>query len=342
MDFLLRADATPAMGTGHVMRCLALAEALLDLGHGAQVASVDIVPALAARLGDEGVPVHRLDPDADRDAAATARLADRLGVAGIVVDGYHFGADWRQALYEDSRERGRTLLSFDDAAAAPSPWADWVVNPAVPERPDLPGCLFGPFYIPLRREIRRAAAAILPVAARPAILVTFGGSDPAGLSLPVAAALVRLSDGAVPIEVVLGGAVPGAEDVAAGLAALGPAVTVQRNLRDMGPPMLRAGLAVSAAGGTLGELAALAVPAVIATVADNQLQGAAASVRDGWCVARDGRRPKAAENLAETALRLWRDPAERQAMADRARGIVTADGALRIARALLGNIQVVS
>jgi spore coat polysaccharide biosynthesis predicted glycosyltransferase SpsG len=246
---------------------------------------------------------------------------------------------WRQALYGDSRERDARpkwgILAFDDAGTAPSAVADWVLNPVAPARPDLPGCLFGPLHVPLRREIRRAAAAVQPVTARPAILVTFGGSDPAGLSLPVAAALIKGLEGAVPIDVVLGGAVAGADAVAAGLQALGDRVFVHRDVRDMGALMLRAGLAVSAGGGTIGELAALAVPSVIATIADNQLASAASSADSGWCVVLDGRAPGAPEQIAEISQGLWRDPERRQVMADRAQGRVAPDGAIRIAKALI-------
>lgn len=104
----------------------------------------------------------------------------------------------------------------------------------------------------------------------------------------------------------------------------------------MGVLMRQSGLAVSAAGGTVGELAALGVPAVIAVVADNQVAGAAACGADGWCEAIDARgNPAAAVLLAEAATRLWHDPATRDAWAMRARAAVDPGGADRVAAALL-------
>ena len=47
---LIRADAGPELGTGHVMRCLAVAEALHDLGHTCHFLCAALPPALAQRL----------------------------------------------------------------------------------------------------------------------------------------------------------------------------------------------------------------------------------------------------------------------------------------------------
>jgi UDP-2,4-diacetamido-2,4,6-trideoxy-beta-L-altropyranose hydrolase len=345
VKILFRTDADAAMGTGHVMRCLALAEALCDLGHECHFLCASLPPALQARLEGEGIRLHWLAEAidgqgrrlTDEEAQATLYIVSAIGAAALVVDGYHFSLDWRRAAYADAHRAGRRVMALLDDTDGPVAHADWVVNPVAGPR-DLPGCLFGPDFVLLRRDIRRAMVEAPPIERRTYILVTFGGSDPAGLTVPVTAALVEALGDGVPLCVVIGGAVPDGDAVAAALAALPGAVDVRRDVRDMGALMGQAGLAVSAGGGTLGELAALAVPAIFVTVANNQLAGAAHAVQGGWCAAMDGREAGASAAIAQLATALWHDLPRRRGWSERARGIIDGEGAVRTARRLIDGL----
>jgi len=114
----------------------------------------------------------------------------------------------------------------------------------------------------------------------------------------------------------------------------GERVRVHRDTSRMGQLMAEAGLAVSAAGTTTAELAAIGAPAVLVTIADNQDEAARQSEALGWCALVDGRAPDAADRIAAVALALWADPPRRVAMAERLAGIVDGQGAVRIAEAL--------
>jgi len=340
---LIRADATPAMGTGHVMRCLTLAEALRDRGLDVCFVAADLTPSIERRLMAEDIPVRLIDPATDGLAETTLGIARELGANAIVVDGYHLSGDWRLAL----RASGVPILAFQDQDDGIPLHADLVLNAAADPadtkwRRAAPDAKFltGPRHVLLRRELRQAwAAPADPIAGRRAILVSFGGADPAGLTLPVTAALDRLLGADVILDVVVGGSVPGGAGLALRVAALGEQIAIHLDPPEMGPLMARAGLAVSAAGGTIGELAALGVPALIAIVAENQVAGAAAAVADGWCEVFDARVPDAVEAIAERAAALWADPAQREAMALRTRGLIDVEGAERVVDALIGAMQ---
>jgi UDP-2,4-diacetamido-2,4,6-trideoxy-beta-L-altropyranose hydrolase len=347
---LFRADATPTMGTGHVMRCLTLAEALRDRGFDVAFAAAALTPSIERRLAAERIPVRPIDPATDDLAGATLAIARELGANAVVVDAYHLSADWRLAL----RSFGVPILAFQDQDDGVSLHADLVLNAAADPtdgkwRRAAPDASFltGPRHVLLRRELRRAmVAASDPVGARRSILVTFGGADPAGLTLPVTAALDRLLGPDATLDVVIGGSVPEAGGLAVRVAALGERIAIHRKRiaihldpLEMGPLIGRAGLAVSAAGGTIGELAALGVPALIAIVAENQVAGSAAAVADGWCEAFDARDPYAVEAIAQRAATLWADRPQREAMARRTRGLIDADGAERVVDALIGAMQ---
>lgn len=340
MRIVIRADADAAIGSGHVMRCLAVAETLMEQGIAVAFAATRMADALAARIAGAGADLVRLDGPCGGAADLAATLTLAAGAATLVVDGYDFPEDYRRALRAGFSGR---IVAFDDTAELPALWADVVVN-AAPAAAALgydrlaPGAqhLLGPGYAPLRREIRQAAALPpLPFAERDRILLTFGGSDPAGLTGPTLAALLELLPGDTVIDVAVGGANPRLEGVAALAAALGPRAVLHRDARDMGALMRRAGLAVSAGGGTIGELAALATPTVLAVVAHNQAP-AAASVPPG-IVALEARgdAASAARIIAATANELWRDAARRQAMSAALSGILDGQGAVRIAAACL-------
>ena len=339
---LLRCDASADMGAGHVMRCLALAEALEELGHPCRFAAARLPDALRARLEAARFEVVALDAEPGGAEDLTATLAAAAGCAAVVLDGYQFGGEYRAGL----AAAGPPVLAFDDLATLPCLHASMVVNagPAAASMPYgrvAPGAelLLGPDYAPLRREFRQALADPLPpISGRTGLLLTFGGTDPLGLTVPVLKRLAPALPTGVAIEVVAGGANPRLDCLRA---AAGRFANTRLHVETdrMGALMRGAGLAVSAAGGTLGELAALRVPTLLVTVADNQVPSARAAAAEGRCVTLDGRAEGAADRIADAALSLWRDTPARAALSARIGGTVDGQGAPRIARALAARLR---
>jgi UDP-2,4-diacetamido-2,4,6-trideoxy-beta-L-altropyranose hydrolase len=344
---LIRADASPTIGTGHVMRCLAVAEALRDQGHEALFAAVESTPAIDRRLSADGFRhVSIAGPVGQAaDLAATRSLLRREHGTAVMLDGYRFGEAYRVGL----QAAGARVLAWDDLGDGTPLHADLVVNAApqaagLPYEAMAPGAvlLLGPGYAPLRREVRLAAQAPRrTIADRPVLLVTFGGSDPLGLTGPVLQALATERPDGCRIVAVVGGSNPRANELAAEVAALAAdGVSVEIDCPRMGALMADSGLAVSAGGGTMGELAALAVPTLLVVTADNQAMASGDAADLGWCTAVDARGcdpAKAAAVIAGRALALWADAGQRQRMQDAATALpLDGDGAVRIASALTG------
>ncbi|HYH39448.1 MAG TPA: UDP-2,4-diacetamido-2,4,6-trideoxy-beta-L-altropyranose hydrolase [Azospirillum sp.] len=342
MRVLFRADADAAIGTGHIMRCLALAEALAARGAAVRFLCARLTAPMEARLRGAGFPMVTVDaePGSEADAAAVLAALAAETPAALVVDGYGFGSAWRCAV----RGAAAVVFAFDDLAELPDLAADLVAN-AGPAAATLPygrvapeaQWLLGPAYFPMRGELAACLPAEGEAAGGDRLLVSFGGSDPAGLSVPfLAAARTRLDD-AVGVDLAAGGTAPRLGAIRTAAAAW-PCVALHVDTRDMAGLMRRARLAVAAAGGTLLELAAFRVPMVLAVVADNQAPGARAAEAAGWAVAVDVRGgPDGAERLADATAALWRDAERRAAMARAMRGAVDGRGAARLAEALLSH-----
>lgn len=346
---VFRADGGEIIGLGHIMRCLAVAEALMEREIPCLFVATALPDAAERRLAASGAGVLRLNGPAggDEDRAATVALAARAGA--VVLDGYGFDAGYRAAV----AAAGRPVLAFDDGAFTgphpPGPLsAALVVNASPGATPadyavSAPGArlLLGPAHAPVRREVRQAAARPLPpLDGRRSILLTFGGSDPLALTSPCIRLLAPRLPPGVRLVAVVGGGSPWLGDCRAAAVPFGERVAVHYDTPAMGALMAGAGLAVSAAGGTVAELAALSVPALLAVVADNQTPAAAAVDADempSWCRIVDvrGGGEQAAARITAAALALWDDPPRRQAMSYAARGRVDGQGAGRIAQALL-------
>jgi len=272
---ILRADAGHRLGSGHVMRLAALAEAARGRATVIVGGEPDAMLAALAVRGLDAVACPGPSGGAiDRDhLRACAR--DR-GAGTVVVDGPAFTAGYVEGLAAS----GLVVASLDDLGAAPLPTAV-VINhnlgaeALLEQYPAATLRLLGRRYHLLRGEFRRLSAGGSPPrndARR--VLVTMGGSDPAGATARVIGAIggTRLE-----ILVVLG---PGfrrdrALDQALTIAdARGHDVAVAVQPPDLPALMASCDVAVSAAGGTLAELGYLGRPTVAVAIAPDQIANA--------------------------------------------------------------------
>jgi len=109
---LIRCDASPLIGGGHVMRCLTLANALVEAGWRVRFACVEGSAEVVSALTKSGFNLIELaDP---LDAGEIAGKLDRLFDV-IVFDHYGIDASYERAL----RPLARTILVIDDLADRP-------------------------------------------------------------------------------------------------------------------------------------------------------------------------------------------------------------------------------
>jgi UDP-2,4-diacetamido-2,4,6-trideoxy-beta-L-altropyranose hydrolase len=336
---LIRADASSQIGTGHVMRCLALAQAWQDAGGQVVFALATKSLLLEARLQAEGIEVTYLSvlPGGIDDAIQTMDLAQERSADWVVLDGYHFGAHYQRIVTD-----GPCLLVLDDYGHAEHYYADMVLNQNLyanenfyPHREPHTRLLLGTHYALLRREFLkwRGWRREIPEVARK-LLITLGGSDPNNMTGKVIQALPEMEIAGLEVKIVVGPANPH-------LATLQRAARVSKiNLqfltavKDMPGLMAWAEVAVSGGGTTCWELAFMGVPSLVLVLAQNQL-GNAEGLGQGGVAINFGRLDQSSESgLAKTLQDLCQAGERRSHMSRLGRQLVDGAGTSRVVQSL--------
>jgi UDP-2,4-diacetamido-2,4,6-trideoxy-beta-L-altropyranose hydrolase len=335
----VRADASVAIGTGHVMRCLALAQTWQDAGGDVAFAMAETGGAIQKRLQSEGLSIFPVEsaPGSIEDAKEIVELARKQGARWIVVDGYQFGERYQR----DLEQAGLKVLFVDDSGHAKSYVADIVLNQNAHACAELyesrdahTRLLLGPRYALLRREFRahRDFQREIPAIGRK-VLVTMGGSDPENLTLRMIEALALIEVDNLEATVVVGGSNPRADSLRALVERSGK-IRLLCDIDNMPEWMKWADVAVSAAGSTCWEMCYLGLPAMLIDFAPNQTPvarelhrlGAALHFGDAASVV-----PKA---IAAELHRLMMARDIRTTMSRKAKELVDGRGAQRVVSAI--------
>jgi UDP-2,4-diacetamido-2,4,6-trideoxy-beta-L-altropyranose hydrolase len=336
---VLRPDASPSIGTGHLMRLLALGQAWLDGGGRVRVLAGDAPGPLLDRLRTEGFAV---DPASDVDRP-DPRLREILAAdpdARAVIDSPRIGVPDLAALAGVADR----VLVMDDMAALPHYPVAWVVNQnAHADRAAYPAesgprYLLGLPYVLLRREFRRTWRARTIAARARHLLVAFGGADPGGMTYRAVHALDRLPAALrrdLEVRVVVGVANPAGGALEQAVAASSIAIALERDVRDMAGQMAWADLALSSGGTTVWELARSGCPTLVVETAPSEVLLAKGLARVGLF---DRLGPAAAldDGVIATAIARRIDDARwRSEMAILGPSLVDGQGGARVIDALL-------
>jgi UDP-2,4-diacetamido-2,4,6-trideoxy-beta-L-altropyranose hydrolase len=272
---LIRADANKHIGTGHVMRCLALAEAWQDAGGEVCFVSACDAPALEVRLKKEGFQILHINQDAGTlgDANETARIAHEHRADWIIVDGYHFGAGYQKTI----KDSGLSLLVIDDYGHSDHYYADIVLNQNIYADMSFylnyepyTRFLLGTKYALIRKEFLKWSGwhRDIPKVARK-ILVTLGGGDPDNVTQKVIEAVKTVEVCDFEVIVVAGGFNPHIGRIEESIKNC-PEFRLIKNADNMPELMAWADVAISAGGSTSWELAFMGLPSVLIPIAENQ------------------------------------------------------------------------
>lgn len=276
MKLVIRVDASIHIGSGHVMRCLALAQAWQDNQGQSIFMMANFVPALEERLKSEGMNLVYLttEPGSLEDAQETTALAHKFEASWVVVDGYQFGSEYQKTI----KNSGLRLLFIDDYGHAEHYYADFVLNQNISANEQWyqhhdpnTQLLLGTRYALLRREFWQWQGwqrTVPPIAKK--VLVTLGGADPDNVTLKVIHALQLVDVEELEAVVVIGGSNPHYETLEMAVQDSRFPIRLQRNITNMLELMAWADVAISAGGSTCWELAFMGLPSILLILAENQ------------------------------------------------------------------------
>lgn len=306
MKAIFRADASLQIGTGHVMRCLTLADALANSGASCEFICREhpghlidfirqkgyVTHTLPITANGENTPLqpgdahdlahhHWLGATQAQDAQACAPLLAERQPDWLIVDHYALDARWEGALAPHSRK----LMVIDDLADRPHA-CDLLLDQTfgrdvndyralVPTHCQL---LCGSLYALLRPEF----AALRPYSLQrrtqlelKELLITMGGVDKDNATGQVLQALRQC---ALPpdcrITVVMGATAPWLEAVRTQAQGMPWPTRVLVGVSNMAQLMADSDLAIGAAGATSWERCCLGLPTAMLVLADNQQKAA--------------------------------------------------------------------
>jgi UDP-2,4-diacetamido-2,4,6-trideoxy-beta-L-altropyranose hydrolase len=331
----IRADASPEIGTGHVMRCLAFAERWIQTRGQAVLVSAQPTPWLrdrAATLGLEVVPLE-VPPGSPADARELARRAQAARAEWVLVDGYHFGESYQRGL----KAAGLRTLLIDDTSHLPSYHADILLNQNLGAQAgwyrgkiEKPRMLLGSRFALLRGEFLkwRAWQRTFTHPGRK-VLVTLGGSDSGNATLKVIQALDQCAVPDLHATVVAGASNPNLATLTAAVAS-SRVVHLLEKASNMPELMAEADLAIAAGGATAWELAFMGLPMLLLILADNQAGNVESLHRLGTAQNLGWPRQLSPAQLARAIEALLADSDTRTTMSGRGRGLVDGNGAFRV------------
>ena len=339
---VIRADADSRIGIGHMMRCMALAQAFKEKGIRVTFISrcpEDRLRNSITRGGFGFIPVERPFPEPADLVLTLNTLKELEGSNGgrepvcLILDGYHFQPDYHRAI----RNEGFLLIVIDDMAHVDYYHTDILINYNVHALWFKYACdkdtlkLLGTEYTLLRNDFSRFRDwnRHIPEKAKN-IVITFGGSEKRDLTRKVLEAFKRIGD--EDLNVI---ALTGEEDVRGDFSQMAGDMSLSHvkllpYVDDMPSLLSWADLAVSACGVTSLEAAFMGLPSIVITVEKNQ-EGIGERLQDLRVAQHLGEMEDIdPEFLAGSICDLIRNQACRREMSENGRKLVDGKGSERV------------
>ena len=275
MTIAIRVDGNSEIATGHIMRCLAIANGLKKKGHECRfIVADDNSELLLSNLGFPIINLHSAWNHLESELSELTEVILQNKIHKLIVDTYFVTDTYLSAL-----EKICKVIYIDDLNSFRYP-VSVVVNYNLYGL-DIPyskiyletntKLLLGPKYAPLREEFQNINASFRNTVQK--ILITAGGADTYNAAGQIIAKVVAdVFFKGIEFHVVAGRLNSHIEELKT-MADTYPSIVIHQNVHKMSELMLECDIAVTAGGSTMYELCACGVPSICFSWANNQLSG---------------------------------------------------------------------
>ena len=323
-------NSSLSIGSGHIMRLLALAQWLQKVSFKLSFIYKEYLNNSLEKLQEGGFCTTLLQNP------LSAEQIKGLNPSHLIIDDYNLSeAEWRVIKMLPCFK-----IVFDDALNSNPIVADLIINSSTfadlneykKRAPNSQFCL-GPEFTLLRQEFIRASALLPLYKERNSILITMGGTDVLGLSLDLCTYFLKHYP-LVPIQIMLGTSNAQQVDLLQNLTSAHHQLQVHINPQNVAEIMAKSRIAISAAGGTLKELACMQVPTLALVCADNQAAILSEKSTPQWYKAYDFRNYIAPleqiSNICSEAYSLYENEEQRMTMVALAKKAISTQGGQHI------------
>jgi UDP-2,4-diacetamido-2,4,6-trideoxy-beta-L-altropyranose hydrolase len=341
MKVAIRADGSSFIGMGHVMRMLALAQALQRIGH--EVIFLSRFEPGMSRIRQQGFAVREVvgglsdgankdyEPAADTDAVCRILATEQFDC--LVTDSYRVDA----AFFQQVRPFVAASFYVDDLNRFPVA-VDAVVNGNInavelgyDNWPAASQCWLGCRYNLLRQEFAEIPERLTAVTVSN-LLIVAGGGDAGQLLVFLIHSLLELAVAKqISLQIVAPTHSVADQELTALVGSYSEHVKLHRGVTEMAQLMRQCDLAISAGGSTLYELCATGVPRLAIVLADNQRGVVSAMERQELVLPLGTVAELQPDLVVEQVSCLVNDWQRRDRMNQLGRKLVDGQGALRVA-----------
>ncbi|MEP9411505.1 MAG: UDP-2,4-diacetamido-2,4,6-trideoxy-beta-L-altropyranose hydrolase [Candidatus Brocadia sp.] len=349
MNIVFRADASVDIGTGHIYRCLTLAEAVKNRGADILFICREEKGSLIDFVKKKGYYVYPLPAgiDFNKDLRLSIEIlkGQKKMPDWLVVDHYGIDIKWESLM----RPLVKKIMVIDDLADRKHD-CDILLdqnynknssryNGLIPEN-----CIqiLGPEYALVRPQFREARENLKKESGEvKRILVFMGGADPTNETGKALKAAKLLNSDNIAVDVVIGVLNPFKNKII-NMAKQMPNTTCYFNVNNMAELMSSADISIGASGSSTWERCCVGLPSIVMVLADNQkeiaqeLERQDVAVNLGWH-----------ENVTEMDIRdavqnLLADSDKRRSMGLKGKMMVDGNGALRVVEKIIFSLEAIS